>query len=78
MWIGVSALLVIMAVRVTAGRAASTAAVQWNTMDTTARKVRRIYQFLVSPLRCRLPNTGEICERSIISTVKPTVDINLS
>ena len=45
-----SALLVIMAVRVTAGRVALTAAVQWNTMDTTARKVRRIYYVSVSPL----------------------------
>lgn len=49
LWIGASALLVIMAVRVTAGRAASTAAVQWNTMDTTARKVSRIYQVSVNP-----------------------------
>ena len=72
------ALLVIMAVLVTAGRAASTAAVQWNIMDNTARKVRRIYQVSVSPLRCRLHNTGEICGRSFISTVRPTVDINPS
>ena len=33
-----------MAARVTAGRADTTAAVQWNIMETIARKVRRIYR----------------------------------
>ena len=78
LWMAVSALLVIMAVRVTAGRAASTAAVRWNTMDTTARKVRRIYQVSVSPLRRCPHNTGEICELNSTSTVRPTDDINSS
>ena len=60
MWIAASALLVIMAAHVTAGKAASTAAVQWNTMETTVRKVRRFYQVSASALRRRPLNAVEI------------------
>ena len=57
-----SALLVIMAVRVTAGTTASTAAAQWNTTETTARKVRRIYQASGSAVHI----TPEKCENAAL------------